>query len=437
MVTVNGTVSTAFTNATLLAAVGGTNPTLFPAWDDYDMDVEDTTNGGIYVNTIGTAPNRELWIEWRAAHFDEPAASAISNNFAVKLTEGSGTIQYVHVLTGVAPNANAASATVGVQRSSAAASPFTLAGFNTAGTTAPGMVRTGTLPAGQCTPGTGPCGPIVSERSRADFDGDGRTDVSVFRPSDGTWYLNRSQAGFGAVKWGISGDRLVPGDYDNDNKTDLAVFRPQADQAQVDFWILNSNGNTLSAVSWGIAGDIPVIGDYDDDGRADVAVFRPSDNAWYVSRSSGGFTINVFGQAGDVPVAGDFNGDGAADRTVYRAGTWMSQLSGGGTLNVTLGTAGDLLVPGDFDDDNIDDHAVFRPSTGQWIVRQSTNTNTVTTFWGANGDVPVPGDYDGDGRDDLAIYRNGVWWINQSTSGIIVQSFGLGTDLAVPKAYRP
>jgi hypothetical protein len=279
--------------------------------------------------------------------------------------------------------------------------------------------------------------PGGAERSRADFDGDGRTDVSVFRPSEGNWYLNRSTAGFGVIKWGLNGDILVPGDYDNDNKTDTAVFRPNADPAQVDFWVLNSNGNTVTGISWGLAGDIPVIGDYDDDGRSDIAVFRPSNNTWYIHHSGGGITVAVFGQAGDVPVAGDFNGDTIADRTVYRSGTWISQLSGGGSLNIAHGTAGDILVPGDYDDDNIDDIAVFRPSTGQWIVRQSTNTTVVSTAWGAAGDVPVPGDYDGDGRDDFAIYRNGTWWINRSTSGILVTNFGLGSDTPIPDAYLP
>src|SRR6185295_2380427 len=59
-------------------------------------------------------------------------------------------------------------------------------------------------------------------KSRADFDGDGKSDVSVFRTSDATWYVNRSTAGFFAVKWGLGTDQIIPGDYDGDGKADTA-----------------------------------------------------------------------------------------------------------------------------------------------------------------------------------------------------------------------
>ncbi len=278
----------------------------------------------------------------------------------------------------------------------------------------------------------------VSVKSRADFDGDGKTDLSVFRPSEGNWYLMRSTAGFQVLNWGLAADVLTPGDFDGDGKADTAVFRANADSAQPDFYILNSNGFTVSGASWGVAGDIPVVRDYDGDGKADIAIFRPSNSTWYVINSSGSpaNTITVYGQAGDVPVAGDFDGDGKGDLTVYRAGTWLSQLSGGGSSSVALGSGGDVLVPADYDGDNKDDVAVFRPS-GLWYVVRSTDAMTVITNWGAAGDVPVPGDYDGDGKDDYAIYRNGQWWLKQSTSGDAVSNFGVATDQAIPRAYVP
>ena len=148
MLTVNGAAATTFTNSALLGAVGGANPTLFPSWDDYDMDPADTVGGGIYVNTIGAAPNREFYVEWRATQFAD-ATTAINTNFAVKLTEGSGTIQYIYVLTGVAPNADGVSATVGIQRAATAASPVHAGWFQYCRqNSSVGTILTVTLPAG-------------------------------------------------------------------------------------------------------------------------------------------------------------------------------------------------------------------------------------------------------------------------------------------------
>ena len=283
------------------------------------------------------------------------------------------------------------------------------------------------------------------QRSRADFDGDGRTDLSVFRPSEGNWYLQQSTAGFGVIKWGISTDTPVPGDYDGDGKADTAVLRPDADPANPDYYFLNSNGFTFSGVSWGVPGDIPVIGgDYDGDGKTDVAVFRPSDTNWYVLKSGGGIIVNSFGLAGDQPFAADFDGDGRADQAVFRPGA-QAFFYFRGTLNnpagnitfVPFGTTNDRPVVADYDGDSKDDVAVFRPSNGTWYIRRSSNAAVDFILFGLTADVPVPGDYDGDGRDDIAVYRNGTWYLNRSTSGFFQTSFGLASDIPIPRKYIP
>ena len=61
----------------------------------------------------------------------------------------------------------------------------------------------------------------------SDFDGDGKTDIGVFRPSNGNWYVRYASTGIGlSYTWGGSGDVPVPGDYDGDRLADIAVFRP-------------------------------------------------------------------------------------------------------------------------------------------------------------------------------------------------------------------
>jgi hypothetical protein len=275
---------------------------------------------------------------------------------------------------------------------------------------------------------------VVVPRSRADFDGDGKTDLSVFRPSEGNWYLNRSTAGFVAVNWGLSADIPTPSDFDGDNKTDTAIFRPSTGT----WWIILSGGG-VRATQFGSSGDIPVAGDYDGDHAADLAVFRPSTNVWYIQFAAGGNRIVPFGAAGDLPIRGDYDGDGSTDIAVYRpsAGQWWGLFSGGGSGVFTFGNSTDKPVPADYDGDNKDDIAIYRPSTGQWWIRSSVDGSISASTFGISTDVPVPGDYDGDGRDDQAVYRNGVWWLNRSTAGITAQSFGISTDVPIPSKYIP
>ncbi len=138
----------------------------------------------------------------------------------------------------------------------------------------------------------------VNRSSTADFDGDGRTDLSVFRPSDGTWYVMESGTNtFRAHQFGVNGDKIVSGDYDGDGRTDFAVFRPSTGV----WWISKSSDNSVSTTNWGLATDKPVPGDYDGDGRTDIAVYR--DGTWYIVQSSNGsITYQQFGLSGDIPI---------------------------------------------------------------------------------------------------------------------------------------
>ncbi|MBK9214435.1 MAG: PD40 domain-containing protein [Chloracidobacterium sp.] len=140
----------------------------------------------------------------------------------------------------------------------------------------------------------------VNRSATADFDGDGRSDLSVFRPSDGIWYVVESGTNtFRAQQFGANGDRVVPGDYDGDGRTDIAVYRP----TDRNWYISRSSDSAVSITTWGLATDRPVPGDYDGDGRTDIAVYR--DGTWYAIQSSNGQSQNhQFGLATDIPIAG-------------------------------------------------------------------------------------------------------------------------------------
>lgn len=288
-------------------------------------------------------------------------------------------------------------------------------------------------------------GPTEPERAvRADFDADGRTDLSVFRPSTGAWWANMSTTGVGVVNWGVNGDVPFAADFDGDKNADHSIFRPQSNPAGMDFWMLHSpNPLSYKTSSWGLPGDIPFGGDYDGDEDADIAVYRPSTNEFYLLLFGPPVEVRVFsfGLPGDIPLAGDFNGNGTTDVAVYRpsTGTWYSAEPVGNpaaNLSVILwGLPTDIPVPADYDGDGADDIAVFRPSNGVWYILNSETGTISYVKWGLSTDVPVPGDYDGDGLYDVAVYRNGVWWIRGSMMGIKVANWGSPGDIPIPATY--
>ncbi len=275
----------------------------------------------------------------------------------------------------------------------------------------------------------------------ADFDGDGKTDASIYRPSTGYWYINQTSNGqMLQYGWGgVPGDIPVAGDYDGDGKADAAIYRPSTG-----YWYINQSSNSqMLQYGWGgLTGDLPVPGDYDGDGKTDVGIYRPSTGEWAIRQSSNGQLLDIGwgGLPGDVPVPGDYDGDGKTDIAVYRpsTGEWaIRQSSNGQLLDLGWGgVAGDIPVPGDYDGDGKTDVAVYRPSTGYWYIRQSSNGQMLQYGWGGvAGDIPVPGDYDGDGKTDAAVFRpsTGYWYINRTSNGQMLQyGWGTSTDIPIP-----
>jgi hypothetical protein len=285
----------------------------------------------------------------------------------------------------------------------------------------------------------------------ADFDGDGLADIAVYRQTLGLWSILMTSNGYNSasalnVFWGnpILADRPVPGDFDGDGKTDIAVYRPSTEEWLILTSSTGYNYNNRIQIFWGnpSLNDQPVVGDFDGDGKADIAVYRSTTGEWLILLSSSGYSYNnaiaiTWGNLSfsDQPVLGDFDGDGKTDIAVYRptTGEWLILTSSTGysynnRIQVFWGNPNlnDQPRVGDYDGDGKSDIAVWRAGTGQWFALKSSGgysyDDYLSATWGNSSlDEPVPGDFDGDHKADAAVYRlaSGSWFILRSSSGYI------------------
>lgn len=232
-----------------------------------------------------------------------------------------------------------------------------------------------------------------------DYDGDRVQDAAVWRPENGTWNILKSSNGLPLyVEWGRTtihptgdlSDIPVQADFDGDGMTDIAVWRPDNG-----FWYVlkSSTGfdRTQPAIfCWGRLGDVPVAADYDGDGRADHAIFRSWENRWYIFESRlQRWNTHVFGRAGeDLLMPADYTGDGKADTAIYRGGTWRVLNSETGEAETfEMGFADSVPVPADYDGDGTTDFAVWRDGT--WYIYDSGEPRLRSMRFGKTGDIPV------------------------------------------------
>jgi hypothetical protein len=261
------------------------------------------------------------------------------------------------------------------------------------------------------------------------------------------WKITLSSTGQDiTLHFGEYGDTPVQGDYDGDGVTDLAVwrrYRYSGWNGHSSEWIIHlSASDTVETRSFGSAleyeKDWPVQADYDGDGLTDMAYFRQADNTWTIKRSSDGQVETrewdpwppdqPFGGADDdfwygwhgdwipisaVPHAADYDGDGLADLIAFRPykAQWkIQQSSDGEIVTLAFGKPGvkpdgenwqifDLGAPGDYDGDGEAELAIRRPDEARFTVQNGANVIMEPKL-----SLPAIGDYDGDGIDDLAVF---------------------------------
>jgi parallel beta-helix repeat protein len=226
-----------------------------------------------------------------------------------------------------------------------------------------------------------------------DYNGDGTSDIAIFRRSSGLW----SVRGITRVYFGSASDIPAPGDYSGDSTADIGTFRGSSG-----LWAIRG----VTRAYFGSASDIPVPGDYDGDGSCDAGIFRATSGLWALRA----VTRVYFGGSSDQPIPGDYDGDGTKDAALFRGSSGLWALRN--ISRVYFGSSSDTVVPGDFSGDGTWKAGVFRPSSGLWAIRDLTRS-----YFGGSSDQPIPANYGGPSGDDIAIFRSdsGLWAVRAVT----------------------
>lgn len=296
------------------------------------------------------------------------------------------------------------------------------------------------------------CGIAANTRTPIDFDGDGRTDFVTLRDSNGAmvpggfvdWYISMNSNGaIFQYQWGlVESDDISIADYDGDGKADLGVWRRSA---LSEFYYVQSSNNTIVVDQLGLLNDEPVSADYNGDGKADTAVFRNNGNgtsSWFYRPTPSSMYVTIQHSGQGSRAMGDYDGDGKNDAATFGvagggAGAFTITFSSGGVTTIPFGNDDDIVVPGDYDGDGKTDIAVVRPNGSLWEwMYEPSNTpalDPVTDTWGlVASDLPAPGDYNGDRKWDYGVWREaaqGEFFVMTPITRLIYQrQWGLGGD---------
>ncbi|MCX4238692.1 FG-GAP repeat domain-containing protein [Streptomyces sp. NPDC020707] len=254
-----------------------------------------------------------------------------------------------------------------------------------------------------------------------DFDGDGHTDLAVYRDWSedravvvlhGPFKRSGAPAGTAEITGPVSEGAspvLAAGDANDDRATDLALYDSPYDPPLL-FTGGARTGTGLSEKPERLpVGENVVFGDFDGDGRQDIAVGR--------SFVDGDDEIDTPHRRGQVTV-----------RYGKEPGKWITME--GGDFKEGFGAG---LAAADFDGDGCDDLAVQltrKKEAGDArieVLRGGSEHGLGSKPWRAT-ERSVPGDdgpvdaslfavhdWDADGRAELALFGGDTWWITDGT----------------------
>lgn len=313
---------------------------------------------------------------------------------------------------------------------------------------------------------------------QGDMNGDGRLDLVVYSPADGsirvginngnfTFTNGVSNLGFTFSTWApaigpVSGWTLMIGDFSHDGLNDIALYHPsyQGNTSIGSIWVGINNGNSWFNINlWGLTGTANnwqfIQGDFNQDGFPDIAGYQPGDGSiWGFMNTGTSFNIAAW-IAGLSPAAGweiypgDFAQDGKPDIACFHpsnASMWIFEnntVNGATTasftspignywwINGATSNNGWMFYPGDFTGDGLIDFMSYNKDNGELKVLKNNFTGTVNgtpsrTFYNDvwhtvtpyNGYVFCTGDFSGDGKPDMTGYHPSnasVWMLFNKT----------------------
>ena len=302
--------------------------------------------------------------------------------------------------------------------------------------------------------------PRVSPMQRNDADGDGKSDLVVFRPSVGGWFIRNSSQGFDIAtaqffQWGLPGDVPIAADFDGDGKIELSVFRPPTGEWSVRYSSQHYDASTSGCVSVGVAGRRPDRGGFrrrrQERARGLSPVQRRLVHPQLLaglrhrrprSSSSGACRVTCRSRRISMATARRISRSSGRRPANGSSATPRKATTSARPACISGGCRAMSRSSSDFDGDGKTELAVFRPSIGGWFIRNSSESYAIATAsfyqWGLPGDVPIAADFDADGKTELAVFRpaTGEWFIrysaqsyDASTAG--VYQWGLAGDVPI------
>ena len=297
--------------------------------------------------------------------------------------------------------------------------------------------------------------PLLISLSAGDWNGDGRTETSVYRPGTGFYLKMDTGSSWNPstvfnpsyIFRGEAGWTPIVGDWNGGGTTKIGVFKNGV-------WYLDYNGNAIwdagsdTVLTFGLTTPdfVPVVGDWNGDKKTDVGFYRMG--SWSLDYFGQGTITQpyAFWEVNDIfraSVVGDWNGDGKTEIGVYRNengnanldyngnGEWDSSVDIARNFNVAYWTP----VVGDWNGDGKSKIGVFKD--GAWRLDYNGNGRLIKTYtFGTSGSTPVIGDWNGDGKSKIGVFKDGAWQLDENGNGAwdsgIDKEYSFGTTGCTP-----